>query len=262
MNWLKAFDRPIAFHPIFAELTGSVHAALMLSQAIYWTTKTTDKDGWFYKTREQWQEETYLTRYEQAAARKILVKTGFWQEARRGQPARMFYRIDIDILKGVLDSLPTRLLPDSQLDGGQTANKSAARQPTLNKDSETTSETTHALAREGGQRELARMPPVPAQSRTVSKRAPIPFPARPEEPEMVSVPASFPVALLQWGAKQDFNEDQMDTMLSAFKLKHAEEKTQATPDDWVIKFQRYCLNVKVNHQMKQSHFREKKESYA
>jgi hypothetical protein len=34
---IDLLDRPIAFHRIFVELTGSVLAAVMLSQAFYWS---------------------------------------------------------------------------------------------------------------------------------------------------------------------------------------------------------------------------------
>ncbi len=61
-----ALDRPIASHPVFANLTGSVLAGLLLSKAVYWTKRA--ESGWFYKTITQWQEETRLSRYEQETA--------------------------------------------------------------------------------------------------------------------------------------------------------------------------------------------------
>jgi hypothetical protein len=70
----KIFDRPIAFQRPFVELTGSVTAALFLSQAYYWSSRTTLQDGWFYKTREEWEEETGLTRYElETSTNKVCV---------------------------------------------------------------------------------------------------------------------------------------------------------------------------------------------
>lgn len=94
---LVLFDRPIAFHPGFVELTGSVNAALMLSQAFYWTRRVKpEADGWFYKSQEEWTKEIRLTRREQEGARKLLRATGFWKEHRKGNPAKMFYKIDLD----------------------------------------------------------------------------------------------------------------------------------------------------------------------
>ena len=95
-------DRPIAFHRCLAELGGSVNAGLMLSQALYWAKRTKAGDGWFWKTAEEWQDETYLTRTEQATARKQLKRLSCWQEELRGVPAKLFYRVDLDELDQLL----------------------------------------------------------------------------------------------------------------------------------------------------------------
>lgn len=92
----KMFDRPIAFHRGFVTLTGSVTAALMLSQAVYWSQRSLNPAGWFYKTADDWEEETGLTRREQETARKRLRRFPWWQEELRkanGVPT-LYYRID------------------------------------------------------------------------------------------------------------------------------------------------------------------------
>lgn len=110
-------DRPIAFHRPFVTLAGSVNAALLLSQAIYWSKRTKDPEGWFYKSARDWEEETGLTRREQETARKSLKALGFWLEDLRGVPATMYFRIDSDRLylsfdkNAKLDSL----VPSNQL---------------------------------------------------------------------------------------------------------------------------------------------------
>jgi len=91
---IEIFDRPIAFHRCFVPLTGSITAALMLSQAIYWSNRTKNNDGWFYKTQEEWLDETGMSRSEQEKARDKLRCTGFWFEERRGVPAKLFFRVD------------------------------------------------------------------------------------------------------------------------------------------------------------------------
>ena len=96
-------DRPIAFHRVFVTVTGSVTAALMLSQAMYWSKRAnSDDERWFYKTIEQWEEETGLTRREQEFARKALRRFSFWKEDLWGVPARMHYRVDIMALSNEL----------------------------------------------------------------------------------------------------------------------------------------------------------------
>lgn len=99
MNSIKQLlTRPIAFHRVFVTLTGSVNAAIMLSQAYYWSDKGQDPAGWFYKTMKDWEEETGLSRTEQDNARKKLLTTNFWHEDRRGVPAKLFFRVDTEAL--------------------------------------------------------------------------------------------------------------------------------------------------------------------
>jgi len=109
---LDLLDRPIAFHRGFVELTGSVPAALMLSQALYWTRikrrDDPESDGWFYKTQPEWEEETGLGRSEQETARKRLRQTPFWQEERRGIPAKLYFRIDLERLAEALLTQPPK----------------------------------------------------------------------------------------------------------------------------------------------------------
>lgn len=114
---LEILDRPIAFHRCFVTIpfefkdkkTGrvvsgelGVHAALMLSQAFFWSNRTDDAEGWFYKSIKDWQSETGLTRFEQETARHRLCGTGFWVEKLRGVPATVNFRIDAKKLAAAL----------------------------------------------------------------------------------------------------------------------------------------------------------------
>lgn len=86
-------DRPIAFNPAFKRMTGSTNAAIMLSQEFYWTKRTSNPDGWFYKTMKEWSEETGLTDDELLGARKILKDLGIHEEKLKGVPATVHYRL-------------------------------------------------------------------------------------------------------------------------------------------------------------------------
>lgn len=101
MNILPLLDRPIAFQRSFIRLDIGVTAALFLSQITYWTNRS-DDDGWVYKTQEEWEEETGLSRYEQEGARKKLRSIGVLLEKRKGVPARLFYKVDNNVLYQVL----------------------------------------------------------------------------------------------------------------------------------------------------------------
>lgn len=91
---LEVFDLPVTFHRCLVPITGGVTAALMLSQAI-WTAQTIEgtSDGWFSKSRDQWTEETGLSRWEQETARRALRTAGFLEERRVGVPAKLWFRV-------------------------------------------------------------------------------------------------------------------------------------------------------------------------
>lgn len=113
----------------------SVNAALMLNQAMYWTERTADTSGWFYKTRQGWRDELGLSRTQQERERKRLRQLGFLQERRRGNPARMFYRLDTErvceALRQLAEKQPTSWQESSQQDGRKSAIKLAGKCPTL-----------------------------------------------------------------------------------------------------------------------------------
>ncbi len=140
MNAYDVFDRPIAFQRSFVSLTGSINAALMLSQAVYWSRRCTD--GWFYKTQGEWQEETGLTRTEQETARKNLRAKGFIEEKKRGVPCKVYYNVRMKNILAAYGLLTKASLQVSCiLDGGITADKAAGILPTI-------TETTQRLRRE------------------------------------------------------------------------------------------------------------------
>ncbi|WJY13636.1 hypothetical protein PCO82_13785 [Pectobacteriaceae bacterium CE90] len=82
MDILHVLDRPIAFQRSFVRMGAGITGALLLSQLIYWTNRT-NADGWIYKTQEEWEEETGLTRYEQESARKKLRGLGVLVEQKK-----------------------------------------------------------------------------------------------------------------------------------------------------------------------------------
>jgi hypothetical protein len=97
--------RHIAFHRRLVDLTASVKAALLLSQAIYWTRHgrdLADRGGWFFKTAEQWSWETGLSAKEQATARDILRELAILHEQRIGIPAKLHFRVGIEQLGALL----------------------------------------------------------------------------------------------------------------------------------------------------------------
>lgn len=126
-------DRPIAYHRVLVSFAG-VTGAVLLSQAIYWSKRLSgDRGGWFFKTRDEWTEETGLSRYEQEGARKALKSLGILEEKLEGIPAHLWFKVNFEVLQ-------TCLLDIHQQGGGKPANWVGENQPTIY--TETTTEIT------------------------------------------------------------------------------------------------------------------------
>lgn len=137
-----ALDRPIAFQPVFARMTGSINAALFLSQAFYWQKRC--KKEWWWKTMEDWQEETCLSRREQETARAKLRELGLIKEQRKGSPAKLFYSVDYTAIGNELAKMAQSdnlsMAESDILKESESANLDRRNQPISY--SETTTETT------------------------------------------------------------------------------------------------------------------------
>jgi hypothetical protein len=129
-------EAPIAFHRALVVPAGGALSALFLSQALYWTQRTEDEEGWFWKSREDWQSETGMTRTEQETARKNLKRSRVLEERLSGLPATLHFRINLDVLSALLrgeevsnklaETLPTGRRETCKQDGGDPANIHAA----------------------------------------------------------------------------------------------------------------------------------------
>ncbi len=104
LNRLKALldGDYLTYFPSLTPICGSHKAAALLSVALTWTRtwlrQHPERDGWFWKTRSEWQRETGLSRHEQTSARRALVAAGLLVEKRRGMPALLHFRVDLDRL--------------------------------------------------------------------------------------------------------------------------------------------------------------------
>ena len=91
MSILKELNqRPIAYYPLYAKLTGSTTAGILLSQLMYWFSK---KDK-IFKTDAELLEETMLTVDELRGAKQKLKNVAFINVTREGTPAKTFYQIN------------------------------------------------------------------------------------------------------------------------------------------------------------------------
>lgn len=170
---LLASERTIAYRPSFARLTGSVTAAVLLSQFLYWSYNEAaqQRGGWFWKTMPEIEAETGLTRREQDTSRKRLRDMNLLEEEKRGIPMKIWFRVDRPRLMDLLRETGTTNLGGNRQDCPHETAKiesadpprliGANRQPT----SETTSETTHKTP-------LRAAPPAP-QEKGGTEREPL-----------------------------------------------------------------------------------------
>lgn len=98
-------DRPIAFNRDFVRLGIGIKGALFLSQAIYWSKRTSNEDGWFYKTVDEWESETGLTVEEQRGLKRILMDKQYLEVVKKGIPAKNYFRVELDAIADDLISL-------------------------------------------------------------------------------------------------------------------------------------------------------------
>lgn len=94
--FLRRNLRVVQFYPALRPLLGSASAVLFFGQALYWSDKTDNDSGWFWKTEEQWEEETSLSRREQETARRLLRQAGVLLEEFRGIPRKLWFRLDLE----------------------------------------------------------------------------------------------------------------------------------------------------------------------
>jgi hypothetical protein len=182
-------DRPIAFNRDFVRLGIGVKGSLFLSQAIYWSKRTKDSDGWFYKTNEEWEEETGLTRREQDTVRAELKARGFLHVELRGIPAKNYYLVELDNIANSLVEL--EFLPNKYGGKRQTGEAERAKLSTTESTTESTlsanAEMDTPLSEEEPETVLERddEPPRRAERRTKDKEQVFALFSRRKEPWMI-----------------------------------------------------------------------------
>lgn len=104
-------QRPIAYYPVYREITGSTTAGILLSQLMYWFAK---KDK-IFKTDEEIRAEIHLTADEFKSAKKKIKELDFITVTREGVPAKTYYEINWEIYQTCMCDL-------LKLDGGNPTN--------------------------------------------------------------------------------------------------------------------------------------------
>jgi len=96
----------VAFHPELVKIFGDVEKALYIQQLYFWSNKGKRKDGYIYKSKNEIEEETGLTRAQQDRCRKFFEKEGILETKlikANGNPT-LHYRINEEILQKAIDT--------------------------------------------------------------------------------------------------------------------------------------------------------------
>nr|WP_290224009.1 hypothetical protein [Trichocoleus desertorum] len=106
----------------YISYTRSLECALLLSQCIYWSDRTKDPEGWFYKTYPEWEEEIHLAEYKVRKHSRQLQKMGVLElkiKKVNGAPT-LHFRIDSEKLaESFLDFLQNGNLKDSRMESAK-----------------------------------------------------------------------------------------------------------------------------------------------
>ena len=102
----KMNERPVAYQPIYAKITGSVTAGILLSQILYWWSAMEEEE--FYKTDESWCKELSFGLKELKGAKEKIKKTGIVEIERKGNPAKTHYLVNEEMLINLITSCAKR----------------------------------------------------------------------------------------------------------------------------------------------------------
>ena len=104
-------ERHITVPRVYLEMLGDFNTAAFLNQLIFWSDKTKRKDGYFYKTYTEWNEELLLSEYQVRRSAKILKEKGFIDtklKKANGSPT-LHYKVNMDKLsESILNKLKNR----------------------------------------------------------------------------------------------------------------------------------------------------------
>ncbi len=132
---------PILFHPALVKVAGSINCALILSQILFWQGLGRWGDL-VYKTLEELEEETGLTRSQQDTAIKMLVADRLLEVRRLGAYGRRHFKVNIPRLTGKILGMQE----SSKLDKPKPVNQFVENRQTI---TETTAEITTDINSKG-----------------------------------------------------------------------------------------------------------------
>ncbi|HHA6636043.1 TPA: conserved phage C-terminal domain-containing protein [Staphylococcus aureus] len=108
---------------IYIKITEDYPSAALLNQMIYWSDRTSRKDGYFYKSYNEWFEELHLTEYQVRRATNKLKSFGFVEtdlKKANGAPT-LHYKVDTkEVSEWILKKLKNGNLRNLRMDSEET----------------------------------------------------------------------------------------------------------------------------------------------
>ena len=141
---------------LFVDLTGDHHSALLLSQLLYWSDRSANREGWVYKSHADWQGELGLNRYYLDKAKKRLRELGFIEvkvKKANGNPT-MHFKVDEVVVRGALTRLPGKVAGEGDKSKSERAaegNAEAGQKEMPGCDITLTKTTTESTTESGGE---------------------------------------------------------------------------------------------------------------
>lgn len=126
-------QRVLTIPRILIEFTGSLGAGLFLSQLLYWSGKTTNSDGWIFKTYAEWQDELTLSKYQVSKIAAQFEAAGWLQRTvkkAKGSPT-VHYRLNrLAFEDAFVNFLDLRKLRNSTIQSVETSLSSITKSTT------------------------------------------------------------------------------------------------------------------------------------
>lgn len=114
---------------LFIDWTGDHISALLLAQVIYWSSRTEDPEGWFYKSAKEWEAELGISDYQLARATKKLAEAGLTTKLKKaGGAPTLHYRLDQEhFLDWISEKLGNGFLGPPEMDSRESGQSISER---------------------------------------------------------------------------------------------------------------------------------------
>lgn len=139
--------RPVAYHPALRALAGSVNAAILLCQLLYWRGKQVDPEGWISKRlrlvaddpdgrsnpgNQSLERETGMTYKELRVARRLLRERGFLHERPNRLLHIVLFQVDLEAVCQAWNAAALGNVPKGHLGGAHRSLREGPKGSSLN----------------------------------------------------------------------------------------------------------------------------------